>query len=180
MNEPMYGDEMTAHQNSISISVVIPAFNAGHHIERALKSVLGQTSPAEEIIVCVGVIVIIWIDGREGEALLVDREQDLGVGIVVIVPIGDRKIETICDIARTGSHPGVLQCDVHPGAGQVVRCREVGIERGLEPVAVHSDLWDLGKIIIILAVGCIQIRYVRLHQWVALISCFIRWKPNSN
>jgi glycosyltransferase involved in cell wall biosynthesis len=35
----------------ISISVVIPAFNAESYIERALDSILQQTSPADEIIV---------------------------------------------------------------------------------------------------------------------------------
>src|SRR5882724_11553820 len=37
--------------NSSTIAVVIPVYNKERHIGRALASVLGQTSPAEEIIV---------------------------------------------------------------------------------------------------------------------------------
>jgi glycosyltransferase involved in cell wall biosynthesis len=38
-------------EKSITISVVIPAYNAAAHLERTIKSVLAQTHPADEIIV---------------------------------------------------------------------------------------------------------------------------------
>ncbi|MCK4999689.1 MAG: glycosyltransferase, partial [Anaerohalosphaera sp.] len=35
----------------MTISVVIPAYNVGEYIGRAIDSVLGQTLPADEVVV---------------------------------------------------------------------------------------------------------------------------------
>ena len=42
---------MTAHKSRSTISVVIPAYNAGHTLSAALDSVLAQTHPPDEVIV---------------------------------------------------------------------------------------------------------------------------------
>ena len=42
---------MTASRTSISISVIIPVFNAESYVERAIQSVLRQTLPADEILI---------------------------------------------------------------------------------------------------------------------------------
>ena len=38
-------------KNALTISVVIPAYNVGQHVGRAIGSVLAQTCPADEVIV---------------------------------------------------------------------------------------------------------------------------------